>query len=189
MNKALLLDRDGIINEDGSYLYRPEDIRFVDGIFPFCRAAVSEGYLIIVLTNQSGIARGYYTEDDLLALNRWMCDCFRENGVLISKIYYCPYHPDKGIGRYKVDSFDRKPKPGMFLKARDEFHLDLSRSIAIGDRVSDMDAGRSAGVGTLLLLPGKYAYQAADDVTVIGALSEAEKFLKKDAASMPQVTT
>lgn len=177
MNKAVFLDRDGIINEDGKYVYKPENFHFVEGIFDFCRAAQDKGYLLIVVTNQSGIARGYYTEDDFLRLTDWMCGRFKEQGVYISAVYYCPSHLEKGVGQYKVDSYDRKPNPGMFFKANDEFGLDLQNSIVVGDRDSDMEAGRRAGVGKLLLLPGEYEYTIAGDVNVIKTLSDAEKFL------------
>ncbi len=177
VNRAIFLDRDGIINEDGNYVYEPKNFRFVEGIFDFCRAAQDKGYLLIVVTNQSGIARGYYTEDDFLRLNDWMRAKFQEQGILISRVYYCPFHPEKGIGQYKTDSYDRKPNPGMLFKAKDEFDLDLLNSIVIGDRDSDMEAGRKAGTGKLLLLPGKYEYTAADDVNIISALSDAERFL------------
>lgn len=179
MNRALILDRDGVINEDGGYIYKPEDIFFKENIFDLCRTAEQNGYLIIVVTNQSGIARGYYTEADLHKLNEWMCSKFEENGVLISRIYYCPFHPEKGIGQYKIDSYDRKPNPGMIFKARDDFDLDLENSIVIGDRDSDMSAGRKARVGRLLLLPGKYEFTAAEDVNVIKKLSDAKQFLLK----------
>lgn len=177
MNRAVLLDRDGVINEDRHYLYRPEEFCFMDHIFKFCRAAQQKAYLLIVVTNQSGVARGYYTEDAFLSLNQWMCKQFKEQGILIDKVYYCPYHPEKGVGRYKMDSYDRKPNPGMILKAKEEFNLDLKNSILIGDKDSDMHAGRRAGVGRLLLLSSTYKDQAADDVTVIRSLSEAEQFL------------
>lgn len=177
MNRALFLDRDGVINEDGSYLSRPEDIRFLDGIFPLCRAAQEQGYRIIIATNQSGIARGYYTEEDFLQLTRWMCREFQAHSVTVDRVYYCPYHPEKGIGRYKADSDDRKPKPGMILRARNEFDLDLQKSILIGDRDSDMEAGRRAGVGTLLLLPERYAVEPKKDVHILNSLHEAKKFL------------
>ena len=172
MNRAVLLDRDGVINEDGSYLYRMEDIRFKEGIFEFCSTAQEKGYLLIVVTNQSGIARGFFSENDFLALTEWMTERFSEHGIFIQKVYYCPYHPQKGIGRYKVDSFDRKPNPGMVLKAKEEYELDLSKSILVGDKDSDMETGRRAGVGTLLLLPGAYRYTAAKDVTVLENLME-----------------
>lgn len=177
MKKAVFLDRDGIINEDGNYVHKPENFHFVDGIFDFCRAAQEKSYLLIVVTNQSGIARGYYTENDFLRLNDWMCAKFKEQGISINRVYYCPFHLEKGLGQYKMDSYDRKPNPGMFFKAKDEFDIDFQNSIVIGDRDSDMEAGRKAGVGKLLLLPGKYEYTIVDDVNVIRTLSDAERFL------------
>lgn len=177
MNRALFLDRDGVINEDRSYLSRPEDIRFLDGIFLLCRTAQEQGYRIIIVTNQSGIAQGFYTEEDFSRLTKWMCREFQAHSVTVDRVYYCPYHPEKGIGRYQADSDDRKPKPGMILRARDEFDLDLQKSILIGDRDSDMEAGRRAGVGALLLLPGKYAVEAGEDVHILHSLREAERFL------------
>jgi len=177
MKKAVFLDRDGVINEDGDYIYKPEDFRFTKGIFDFCNTAQEKGYLIIVITNQSGIARGYYSEDDFIKLNEWMCGKFKERGILISRVYYCPFHSEKGIGRYKVDSYDRKPNPGMIFKAKEDFDIDLRNSIVIGDRDSDMVAGRRAGVGKLLLLPGKYKYTDSGDINIIHTLSDAKKFL------------
>lgn len=177
MNRALFLDRDGVINADGDYLYRPEDINFLDGIFCLCRAAKEQGYRLIVATNQSGIARGYYTEEDFHRLTDWMCGKFTAKGATLDAVYFCPYHPEIGLGRYKVDSFDRKPNPGMLLKARNEFDLDLSKSILIGDRDSDMEAGRAAGVGRLLLLPGKYHCLAAADVVLVCSLWDAKQYL------------
>ena len=172
MNKAVFLDRDGIINQDGHYVYRPEEFRFMEGIFDFCREAKNRGYLLIVFTNQSGIARGYYTEEDFLSLTRWMCSRFEEQGVPLDHVYYCPYHPEKGIGRYKTESFDRKPNPGMMMKARDAYDLDLQQSVVLGDKDSDVDAGRNAGVGTLLLMPGEYGYVQAEDVHLVSSFSE-----------------
>ena len=170
MRRALFLDRDGVINVDGHYIHRPEEFHFVDGIFELCRAAADKDYLLIVVTNQSGIARGMYSEADFLKLTDWMRARFREEGVLISEVYFCPYHPKDGIGAYRQDSYDRKPHPGRILKAKDEFDIDLSRSIIIGDKDSDMEAGRRAQVGKLCLLAGEYPYQTAEDVTVLDSL-------------------
>lgn len=178
MNRALLMDRDGIINKDGHYLYRPNDIEFMEGIFDICRIAQNKKYKLIIVTNQSGIARGMYGEDDLAYLNQWMRDQFRRRHVQIDAIYYCPYHPQKGVGKYKIDSRDRKPNPGMILKAQRAFGLDLKKSIMLGDRDSDMEAGRRAGVGKLILLPGQYQYSLAADVTVVKKLTDVANYLE-----------
>ena len=115
MRAALFLDRDGVINEDHGYVYRKEDVVFVEGIFDLCRAARARGMAIVVITNQAGIGRGYYTEADFRALSAWMLDEFARRGAPIDRIYHCPDHPEHGLGDYKRDSFDRKPNPGMIL--------------------------------------------------------------------------
>ena len=170
MNRAVFLDRDGVINEDVGYIYKPEEFHFIDGIFELCRTAQELGYLLIIVTNQAGIARGHYTEEDFRDLNDWMISELRRNSVDITAVFYCPYHPECGIGHYKRDSFDRKPHPGMIFKARDEFDIDLSKSFLIGDKDSDIEAGRNAGVGELILLKGKYQISCADDVSVYESL-------------------
>ncbi len=144
--RALFLDRDGVINHDSGYTSSSADFRFIDGVFDLCRAARRAGYLLIVVTNQAGIGRGYYTEQDFLTLTDWMRERFDAEGAPITELFYCPYHPQHGIGRYKMDSFDRKPNPGMLLRAAVKHGIDLGRSIMIGDRDSDMQAARKAGV-------------------------------------------
>ena len=169
MSKALFLDRDGVINEDTGYVCQPEDFRFIEGIFELCSTALGLGYLIIVITNQAGIARGYYAEEEFHSLNEWMLMEFEKQGIDIAAVYHCPYHPEYGIGKYKAESFDRKPEPGMIFKARDEHGIDLSRSVLIGDKDSDIEAGRRAGVGRNLLLRGKYQ-STADDTDIYESL-------------------
>jgi D-glycero-D-manno-heptose 1,7-bisphosphate phosphatase len=146
-NAALFLDRDGVINVDRNYVWRIEEFEFLSGIFELCRTAQEVGLIPIVVTNQAGIGRGYYTERDFEALTEWMLGEFRTRGIGIRRVYHCPYHPTAGIGEYRRDSFDRKPSPGMILRARNDFDIDLSRSVLVGDKDSDIDAGRAAGVG------------------------------------------
>ena len=147
VNRALFLDRDGVINHDSGYTSSIENFQFIDGIFDLCRAAKQLGYLIIVVTNQAGIGRGYYTEADFLKLTEWMCKRFEAEGAPITEVFYCPYHPEYGEGNYKKESFDRKPNPGMILKAAEKYKIDLAQSIMIGDKDSDMQAANNAGVG------------------------------------------
>jgi D-glycero-D-manno-heptose 1,7-bisphosphate phosphatase len=156
--KALFLDRDGVINIEREYVYRREDFTFQDGIFELCRAAQSLGYLLLVVTNQAGIARGYYAESEFLDLTDWMIAEFKERGVVITKVYYCPHHPVRGLEPYRIDSPDRKPKPGMFLRAQADYNVDLEASALIGDKLSDIQAAEAAGVGTKIWLgpPGDY---------------------------------
>lgn len=152
MQRAVFLDRDGVINVDRGHVGRREDFEFLPGIFELCRSAQSLGLLPVVVTNQAGIGRGLYSEEDFQALTRWMLSEFESRGVRLGRVYHCPYHPTAGLGEYRRESFDRKPNPGMFLRARDDFALDLERSVLIGDKDSDIAAGRAAGVGFNLRL-------------------------------------
>lgn len=154
---ALFLDRDGVINVDHGYVHRPEEFEFIDGIFDIVAAAKAAGYIVVIITNQAGIGRGYYSEQQFHQLMRWVRRKFEDNGGKIDAIYYCPFHPVHGVGHYKKDSELRKPKPGMILQAAMEHGIDLELSILIGDKLSDMQAGQRAGVGTLVL------YGAADE--------------------------
>lgn len=140
-NKALFLDRDGVINKEKNYLYKKEDFEFIDGLFDTCRYFQSQGYLIIIITNQSGIARGRYTEKDFQILTKWMIEEFEKENIKISKIYHCPHHPE-----FSGECGCRKPKPKMILDAKKEFNLDLSKSILVGDKNSDIEAGVNAGL-------------------------------------------
>lgn len=146
-SRALFLDRDGVINHDSGYTSSAENFRFIEGIFDLCRAAKRLGYLLIVVTNQAGIGRGHYSEEDFLALTEWMLSRFKIEGAPITDVFFCPYHPEHGVGDYKKDSFDRKPNPGMLLRAAEKHGLDLGRSIMIGDKDSDMYAACKGGVG------------------------------------------
>jgi D-glycero-D-manno-heptose 1,7-bisphosphate phosphatase len=136
-NKALFLDRDGIINEDREYPHKPEHIVFFPAVFDLCKLAIEKGYLIVVVTNQAGVAKGYFSENDVVSLHEWMSERFRERGIAIAGFYYCPFHENGVIEEYKRVSFCRKPKPGMFLAAAKDLDIDLSRSIMIGDKQSD----------------------------------------------------
>ncbi|MCC3646347.1 HAD family hydrolase [Cytobacillus oceanisediminis] len=150
--KALFLDRDGVINIEKKYVFKIKDFEFVEGIFEVLHHFQKEGYVLIIITNQAGIGRGYYTEDDFRIVNDWMLKQFEVNGIFITKVYYCPYHPEFGLGSYKKNAFCRKPKPGMILDAKKEFNLDLSKSILIGDKESDIEAGVGAGINTNVLI-------------------------------------
>lgn len=162
MSRALFLDRDGVINVDHGYVHRIDHFEFVDGIFDLCRAAVALGWRPVVVTNQAGIGRGYYDEAQFQALTRWMRERFEAEGAPIAAVYHCPFHPEHGVGPYRVDSFDRKPQPGMLLRARDDLGLDLGASMMVGDTVSDMLAAQRAGVPVRCLLVHGDA-PAADD--------------------------
>ncbi|HKV65503.1 MAG TPA: HAD family hydrolase [Rhodanobacteraceae bacterium] len=148
--RALFLDKDGVINVDHGYVCTPERTDFIDGIFEMCRAATQRGYLNVVVTNQAGIARGYYSEQDFTAYMDWMRDAFRLRDAQLDAVYYCPHHPVHGMGEYLRDCDCRKPKPGMIASAARDLDIELSKSILLGDTASDIEAGKAAGVGRCL---------------------------------------
>lgn len=180
---ALFLDRDGTINIDHGYTYKQNDFEFVEGIFELCRTAKKLGYLIFVVTNQAGIGRGYYSEKDFLKLTAWMCRVFNDRGIVIDNVYFCPYHPENGVRQYKVDSPNRKPRPGMILQAAEEFGVDLKRSVLVGDRETDIQAGLAAGVGCNLLFSASSSElsRKTTAAAVISNLSQVEPFIYKNA--------
>lgn len=175
---ALFLDRDGVINVDYGYVHSRENFQFLDGIFDVVRAARSQGYLIVVVTNQAGIGRGLYGEEDFQTLTDWMCNRFVEEKARIDRVFFSPYHPTEGRGYYKQDHFSRKPRPGMLLTAEQELNIDMMSSILIGDHLSDIEAGITAGVGTNLLLKDDGTLNPLNSVyTQIGSLHEALPFI------------
>ena len=157
LSPALFLDRDGVINVDHAYVHREQDFEFIDGIFDLVRLARSLDMRVVVVTNQAGIGRGLYTEDDFARLTSWMCGRFAQAGAAIDRVYHCPTHPTEGRGAYRVESALRKPNPGMLLAARDALNLQLARSVLVGDKMSDMQAGLRAGTGLNLLLGSEAA--------------------------------
>lgn len=146
MNRALFLDRDGVINEDYGYVHKIEDFHFREGIFDVCRAAQKARMKIIVVTNQAGIGRGYYSISQYNLLTSYMLDKFNSLSIRISSVYHCPFHPQHGEGHYKTNSYDRKPNPGMLLKACNDNDINPFASIMIGDNISDKKASESAGI-------------------------------------------
>lgn len=182
MNKALFLDRDGIINVDHGYVHKVEDFEFVDGIFDLCRLAIAKGYQIFVITNQAGIARGYYDKATFEALSQWMVRAFAHQGIIIAKVYYCPHHPTKGVNEFVMPCDCRKPEPGMIIQAQQEFSIALADSIFIGDKISDMQAASNAGIECRILVDSSYNSNADSDeiegVIRVNKLEQVSKFIK-----------
>jgi D-glycero-D-manno-heptose 1,7-bisphosphate phosphatase len=174
---ALFLDRDGVINVDIGYLHRAEDCEFVPGIFEVVRRARRAGYDVFVVTNQAGIARGYYSEETFDSFTRWMLDQFEAEGAPITKVYYCPHHPSAGQGEYLRECECRKPAPGMLLQAAREYPVDLTRSVLIGDSATDIDAARTAGVPTRILIGDAKTPGVAGDFIAVTSLVEAMEAL------------
>jgi D-glycero-D-manno-heptose 1,7-bisphosphate phosphatase len=152
LRPALFLDRDGVINVDFGYVHRADQVAFIDGIFDLCRTAHERGYLTVVITNQAGIARGIYSEADFRNLMDWMKTRFAAADAMIDAVYHCPHHPEHGHGIYHQRCTCRKPEPGLFLAAQRDLSLDLSKSILVGDKMRDIEAGRRAGVARRILL-------------------------------------
>jgi len=147
MKKALFLDRDGVINIDYGYVGKIEDFKFRDGIFELTKYFSDRGYDIFVVTNQSGIARGYYSEEDFQKLTSYMKDEFSKRGVKIKDIKFCPHHPEvTGVCEC------RKPSPKMILDLAKNYDIDLNNSILIGDSKRDIEAGKSAGIEKNILV-------------------------------------
>lgn len=145
-HKALFLDRDGTINVDYGYVYQIEKFEFINGIFELCQKAQGKGYLIIVITNQSGIARNYYKDEDFYILNKFMIDEFASKGIKITDVFYCP----------DLDGERRKPNCGMFIEAKEKYNIDMKASISLGDKERDIEAAQKAGVGKNFLFNGNY---------------------------------
>ncbi len=177
MFKALFLDRDGVINEDLGYLHKVEDVKFKPYIFDLCRYARSLGYMIVVVTNQSGIARGYFTEFEFHNLMNWMRGIFIREKCSIDAIYYCPFHPDGSLISYTRTSEYRKPNPGMLLEAKKHLDLELPSCILIGDQESDIKAALNAGVGTTILF--HQATHSTEATYTVRSLAHAIKIIKK----------
>lgn len=186
VNKALFLDRDGVINYDYGYVHSIEDFVFVEGIFDLVIQAVQHSYEVFVVTNQAGIGRGYYTESQFQLLSDWMCGKFMSKGVEIRKVYYCPNHPVFGVGAYKRVDSRRKPGPGMFADAASEFQLSMADSILIGDKMSDIEAGLIAGVGTNILLNFNDIERKSNchRFDIVSSLHQAKKYIDKSGSSV-----
>ncbi|QIA07225.1 D-glycero-alpha-D-manno-heptose-1,7-bisphosphate 7-phosphatase [Draconibacterium halophilum] len=146
-NKALFLDRDGTINVEKNYVFRIEDFEFIPGIFELLKKYYDKGFMLFIVTNQSGIARKYYTGEDFIRLNNWMVQQFKYQGIEITKVYHCPHHPEI-TGNCNC----RKPEPGMILQAIREFNIDPVNSVLIGDKKRDILAGEKAGIGKNLYI-------------------------------------
>jgi D-glycero-D-manno-heptose 1,7-bisphosphate phosphatase len=175
--RALFLDRDGVINVEVGYLHRVEDVKFVPGIFSLCRTAMRLGYRLVVVTNQAGIARGFYTESDFDALMTWMSEVFLAEGVELDAVYHCPFHPEHGVGEYRREHEDRKPGTGMLRRASREFGVVLADSVMVGDRCSDIAAANSAGLRRVFLMAGTEASQCGGEYSEVSRLDEVERWL------------
>ncbi len=151
---AVFLDRDGALIEEAHYLSKVEQVRLLPGVVDGLRLLERAGFVLVVVTNQAGVARGYFPESQVGVIHRHLEDEFARRGVAISSWKFCPHHPTEGEGTYKVACDCRKPSPGMLLQAAKELNLDLPRSFMLGDKRSDLEAGSRAGCRTVLVRTG-----------------------------------
>ena len=164
LRPALFLDRDGVLNEDRGYVHRWEDFCWIPGAREAVAAFNARNWWVFVVTNQSGVGRGYYPEADVLALHARMEADLAAAGARIDAFYHCPFHPEALEDRYRhPDPPDRKPNPGMLLRAMADWPVDAARSVMVGDKAIDLEAGRRAGVRSLLFPGGDLeAFLAAE---------------------------
>lgn len=188
MNKAVFLDRDGTINEEMGYINHVSRFK----IFKFVPEAIkilnNAGYLVIVVTNQSGLARGYFDENLINMLHASLLKKVQKESAKIDAIYFCPHHPTEGIQKYRINCDCRKPKPGMIKQAQKEFDISLNKSIMIGDRYKDVEFGKQLGLKTIMVLTGyglgEYTFQRhlwnEQPDLVCNNLLEAAQIIKSD---------
>ena len=157
MRRAVFLDRDGTLNVEREYLYRTEDFLFIQGAVQAVRLLNESGLLVVVVSNQSGVARGYYSEEDVELLHRYADGLLRQAGAVIDAWYYCPHHPE-GRGSYALPCRCRKPGTGMLVEASRRLDIDLSQSFMVGDKLIDIEAGLASGCCPILVRTG-YGYR------------------------------
>ncbi|HEY2025283.1 HAD family hydrolase [Paraburkholderia sp.] len=187
--KALFLDRDGVVNVDIGYLHTSHECVFNEDIFELVRAANHAGYLVVLVTNQAGIGRGYFTVDQFQAFTAWMLGEFEARHARIDRVYYCPHHPEFGLGAYRQACACRKPQPGMLEQARVDFDLDMESSLMVGDKPSDLHAAARAGVAHRFLLApaGEYELELSASLgTRIDGLPELLDWFGQDPSREPR---
>ena len=168
--KTIFLDRDGVINKEVNYLHKIDDFEFVDGIFDACLYFQQLGYKIIIVTNQSGIARGYYSESDYQKLTQWMLGQFEKNNIKILDVFHCPHGPDSTCDC-------RKPKPGMFLKANAKHNIDMEKSWMIGDKERDLIAANRAGIHNTILLKNSHKIDKSKASFFLDSIQRAKQII------------
>ena len=160
MRRAAFIDRDGVINEELDYVHRVEDFHILPGVVDGLRLLAESGFALVVVTNQAGIAKGYYTEQDFQHLTAHMRTAFKAQGVELAAVYHCAHHPDGVVPGLSGPCDCRKPQPGMLFQAARDLGLDLARSVMVGDKPSDTQAGRAAGVAWTVLVESGHALPA-----------------------------
>jgi D,D-heptose 1,7-bisphosphate phosphatase len=155
VNKAVFLDRDGTIVEDIGYLNNPQQIQFIPGSIEAIKKLNEAGYKVVVITNQAGVARGLITEDMLQTIDKTLHKFILNGGAHLDGVYYCPHHPEHGVHPYKQECECRKPHPGLIKRAHRDLNIDLSQSFMVGDKATDIQAGKRAGTKSILVESGR----------------------------------
>ena len=171
--KVIFLDRDGVINEEVGYLHKIKDFKFINGVMDSCNYFLSLGYQIIVVTNQSGIGRGLYKEEDFQIVNEWMLGKFEQQGVSILDVFFCPHGPNDNC-------YCRKPKPGLFTGAMEKYDIDMKKSWMIGDKEADIEAANNAGIiQTILVKSGHKINEEKTSATfILDSILNAQSILR-----------
>ncbi|HEJ0331510.1 TPA: D-glycero-beta-D-manno-heptose 1,7-bisphosphate 7-phosphatase [Serratia marcescens] len=179
---AIFLDRDGTINVDHGYVHEIDNFHFIDGVIDACRGLKKMGFALVMVTNQSGIARGKFSEDQFMYLTEWMDWSLADRDVDFDGIYFCPHHPEAVVEEYRQVCDCRKPQPGMLLQAQQELNIDMAASYMVGDKPEDMQAAIAAGVGTKVLVrTGKPVTEQGEKLAdwVLNSLADLPEAIKK----------
>ena len=173
LNKTIFLDRDGVINKDVNYLYKIKECEFIDGIFEACIYFQNIGFKIVIITNQSGIARGYFNENDYQILTNWITLQFNKKSIKLLEIFHCPHGPDSKCSC-------RKPRPGMLIEAQHKYNIDMTNSWLIGDREDDILAANNAGINNTVLV--RSGHKINEDISnakhILDSISDCVKVIK-----------
>jgi D-glycero-D-manno-heptose 1,7-bisphosphate phosphatase len=173
-HKAVFLDRDGVINSDRGYVSQWYQFEFLPGVVTAMAQLQALGYRLIIVTNQSGIGRGYYTEGEFAALSTQLIDFLADHNIALTAIYHCPHHPTEALGGYKRDCDCRKPRPGMIIRGINDWQLEPKVCALVGDKLSDIEAGQGAGIGHLFRVDKTADH---DGVTAVTGLPEVVEYL------------
>lgn len=187
MERAVFLDRDGTIIEDTGYPHERDKIKFLPRVSEAIRLLNQNGFKVIITTNQSGVARGYFTKETVQEINRYIQESLARQGATIDKMYYCPHHVEGTIEEYRKECYCRKPNPGMIEEAIGEFDIDSRNSFVIGDKISDIEAGRRAGCKAILLVSEDSLNEEAEaasapDLHIVTDLYQAAEWVIKSSA-------
>ncbi len=184
MKKAVFFDRDGIINHDDAYVHEIAAFRWMDGIVDVLRQVKAAGYLVIIVTNQSGIARGMFSQPQFDSLTRWMVEVLAQQGIEVDGVYFCPHHPTAGDSALTRPCTCRKPQPGMLFEAAAEHQIDLSQSVMIGDSKRDIEAAIHAGCRQGIWLQPEPTETVEQQVNELSALATRYRGTKFDGTQI-----